>query len=56
MKKFGVSVQIFHYSKDCDDTMKAVNITISLCVLNCDDVVDAVFTFLVYGCPISGAV
>ena len=55
MKKFGVSVQIFHYSKDCDDTLKAV-ISISLCVLTCDDVVDTVFTFLVYGCPISGAV
>lgn len=54
-KKFGVSVQIFHYSKDCDDTLKAV-ISISLCVLTCDDVVDTVFTFLVYGCPISGAV
>ena len=59
MKKFGVSVQIFHYNKDCDNIMKAViyqYITISLCVLTSDDVVDAVFTFLVYGGPISGAV
>ena len=57
-KKFGVSVQIFTATRIVTILWRLSyqynNFVV--CTFTCDDVVDAVFTFLVYGCPISGAV